>query len=322
VIYSILLLPETLFLALFLLCMERLAEFLRGRRLRVLAAAGVWLAAATFVRPVTYYLPFALAAGLFVTFARVPGLRWKAPAVLLACALPWLAAWQIRNLVETGFGGFSSIQDQSLYFYSAAEVIGRIEHRPLTQVQSELGYNDERLFLARHPEAAGWNQAQRTAFLRTEALRILWAHPQIFLRAHCAGAMRVALNPGASVLISLLGAPLDDETFLREREQGPVRAVLWAAGNYPWKTALMAALEAVLLVLYLLAARGAVRGAAPSACLWLLLGVSLYFLAVCGGAVAVARYRLPVMPEVCLLAAAGIACPRRLVVSEQGASLR
>jgi len=37
--------------------MERLAEFLRGHRLRVLAAAGLWLAAATFVRPIAYYLP-------------------------------------------------------------------------------------------------------------------------------------------------------------------------------------------------------------------------------------------------------------------------
>jgi len=45
----------------FLLSMERLAEFLRGHRLRVLAAAGLWLAAATFVRPIAYYLPFALA---------------------------------------------------------------------------------------------------------------------------------------------------------------------------------------------------------------------------------------------------------------------
>jgi 4-amino-4-deoxy-L-arabinose transferase-like glycosyltransferase len=307
VTFSILLLSETLFLALFLLSLERLAEFLRERRLSVLAAAGVCLAAATFVRPVTYYLLFALAAGFSAVFARVPSLRWKAPAVLLLSVLPWLAAWQIRNRMETGFGGFSSIQREDLYFLIAAEVKGRVEHRPLTEVQHELGYNDEQLFLARHPAAAKWNQAQRLEFMQSEASRVLRAHPSVFLRTHFAGTMRVALNPGAAVLISLLNTPVDDETFLRERDQGPLRAELWMARRHPWQMAVMAVLEGLLLALYGLAVRGAVRGGAPGACLWLLVGVSLYFLAISGGAIAAARMRLPVMPVVCIMAAAGVA---------------
>jgi hypothetical protein len=272
-----------------------------------LAAAGVCLAAATFVRPVTYYLLFALAAGFSAVFARVPSLRWRAPAVLLLSVLPWLAAWQIRNRMETGFGGFSSIQREDLYFLIAAEVKGRVEHRPLTEVQHELGYNDEQLFLARHPAAAKWNQAQRLEFMQSEASRVLRAHPSVFLRTHFAGTMRVALNPGAAVLISLLNTPVDDETFLRERDQGPLRAELWMARRHPWQMAVMAVLEGLLLALYGLAVRGAVRGGAPGACLWLLVGVSLYFLAISGGAIAAARMRLPVMPVVCIMAAAGVA---------------
>src|SRR5271166_949982 len=103
VVSSTLLLSETLFLAFFLLSMERLATFLRGQRLPVLVVAGLWLAAATFVRPVTYYLPVMLAAGLFLALVRVPRLRWKAPALLLLSVLPLQAAWQIRNWAETGY---------------------------------------------------------------------------------------------------------------------------------------------------------------------------------------------------------------------------
>ncbi len=143
VIYSVRLLPETLFLALLLLSLERLAVFFLERRLCTLVAAGLWLAAATFVRPVSYYLPFALALGMFVALARVPGLRWKAPTVLLLSVLPWQAAWQARNLLETGFGGFSSIVARNLYFYQAAEVTARVEHRPFVAVQSAFGYPDE-----------------------------------------------------------------------------------------------------------------------------------------------------------------------------------
>jgi hypothetical protein len=322
VIYSILLLSETMFLALFLMSLIRLAEFLRGRNLSGLAEAGLWLAAATFVRPVTYYLPVAMAAGLIVVLAPVRGLRWKAPAVLLLSVLPWLAAWQIRNRVETGFAGFSSIQTQNLYFFSAAEVTSRVEDRLLADVQNDLGYNDDQLFLLRHPQAAEWNQAQRLEFMSTEAKGILRAHPWLFLRTHLAGSIRTALNPGAAVLLDVIRVPVDDQAFTREREQGPLRAALWMSRNHPWQILVMAALGTLLLGLYAFAALGSIRRAAPTVCVWLLLGVSIYFFAVSGGAVAAARLRLPVMPIVCVLAAAGAVRTRQLVVFREADSLR
>jgi hypothetical protein len=322
IIYSILLLSETLFLSLFLMSLIRQVEFLRGRGLSALAEAGLWLAAATFVRPVTYYLPVALAVGLIVVLAHAKGRRWKAPAVLLLSVAPWLAAWQIRNRVETGYAGFSSIQTQNLYFFSAAEVTSRVEHRPLADVQNDLGYNSGQLFVLRHPQAAEWNQAQKLEFMHTEAKRILRAHPWMFLRTHLAGSIRTTLNPGAAVLLDLIGAPVDDQAFTREREQGPLRAALWMARNHPWQIAVMAALGSLLLGLYVFAILGTIRSAAPSACIWLLLGVSLYFFAVSGGAVAAARLRLPAMPIVCVLAAAGVVRTRRFVVSRDRDSLR
>jgi len=313
VLYSVLLLSETLFLTLFLLSLERLAEFLQSHRLRTLAAAGLWLAAATFVRPVTYYLPLALAAGLLAVLARVhglrPGLYWKAPAVLLLSTVPWLAAWQMRNYVETGFAGFSSIQAQDLYYFSAGEVTARLEHRTLDQVDNDLGYGNEGAFLARHPEAAAWNQQQRLAFMRSEALRVLRANPGLFARTHAKGMMRAALNPGAAVLVSLLGTPMDNATFVREHQEGALRAAFGAAKQFPGHTAVLAALELVLLVLYALALRTVLCRRVPGVDLCLLLGLALYFIAVSGGAIGAARLRLPIMPAVCILAAAGILRP-------------
>lgn len=305
VIYSARLLPETLFLALLLLSLERLAVFLRDRNLWVLAQAGLWLAAATFARPVSYYLPAALALGLFIVLARVPGLRWKAPAVLLLSVLPWLAAWQARNKIETGFGGFSSIVARNLYFYQAAEVEARVEHRSFIEVQSGLGYPDEQSYLARHPEQAGWDQARRVEFMRSEAARELRAHPGTALTVQLEGSAMVAFTPCAAELLRLLGVYPQDGPK-RVVSEGPLRSALRLSSAYPWAAALMAALELVLLGLYLLAARGALSGCARRDALWLLLGVSLYFLAVSGGAQAVGRYRLPVMPVVCVFAAAGL----------------
>jgi Dolichyl-phosphate-mannose-protein mannosyltransferase len=322
VIYSILLLSETLFLAPFLMSLIRLVDFLRGRSLKALAEAGLWLAAATFVRPVTYYLPIAIAVGLIIVLARNPALRWKAAAVLLISVLPWLVAWQIRNKVETGFGGFSSIQAANLYFFSAAEVNSRLQHRTLAEVQNQLGYNDEQLFLARHAAAAGWNQAERAEFMQVEANRVLRAHPWLFLRTHFAGSMRTAFNPGAAVLLSVLKAPVGDIAYAQERDEGPLRAALSIAKEYPAQTILMVALEVALVALYIFAVCGVLSGGAPGACLWLLLGVWLYFFCVSGGAIAAARLRLPVMPIVCVFAAAGIMRKSRFAARNQGVDIR
>jgi len=305
IIYSVRLMPETFYLALLLLSLERMVVFLRGRCLRTLAASGLWLAAATFVRPVSYYLPVALALGLFAMMMRLPGLRWKAPAVLLLSVVPWLAVWQVRNLLETGYGGFSSIVVRNLYFYQAAEVAARVEHRFFSDVQSALGYPDEQAYFARHPEQTDWSQARRVAFMGSEAHRILAAHPGTVLKVQLEGSAVVAFTPCAADLLRLLGAyPKDGPR--RVVNEGPLRSAIRIAQVHPWEAALMAALELALLGYYLLAARGALSRSARREVLWLLIGVSLYFLAVSGGAQAVGRFRLPVMPAVWVFAAAGL----------------
>ncbi len=322
---SVVLLSETLFLALFLLSLERLAAFLRGHNLPVLAASGVWLAAATLVRPVTYYLPVALALGLFLVLARERGLRWKAPAVLLISVLPWLAAWQVRNRLETGYSGLTSVSDLNLYYFVAAEVTARAEHRSFTDVRSELGYScgpdcSEQVYLlpaysARHPEQAGWTQAQKLAFMHSEAVRVIRTHFWTYLRTWPPHLMEAVFDPGAGSFNRLLDLGSSMEVDHLINYTNPVRGELALLRVYPWLAAEKAAFLVVVLGLYLLAARGASRGGMPGACLWLLLGTSLYFFvisAAAGGAGVTARYRLPVMPIVCVLAAAGVLRSRRI----------
>jgi hypothetical protein len=319
VVLSYGLMSDTLFLVFVLLSMERLVEFLRGHRLQTLAVAGLWLAAATYVRSVTYYLPFALALGLFLALARIRGLRWKAPAVLLLSILPWLAAWQVRNWVETGYSGFSSVSEENLYFLSAADVTARMEHRPSLVVSGELGYGDFSNnagqsylypdYLARHPEQAGWNQAQRLAYMRSEAVRVI--------RAHYGGYLR-------SCLIDLFTTTFYPAVYYQERpaevkdpQQASSSVVATPAGwrsllakakAAPWNFAEKIVFEVALLSLYLLALLGVCRSGAPKAFSWLLVGTAIYFLVVSAaatGALPAARLRLPVMPVASIYCAVG-----------------
>jgi hypothetical protein len=335
VTYSVLLTAETLFLTLFLLSMERLAEFIRGRSLWVQAAAGMWLAAATFVRPVTYYLPYALAVGLFFVLARMPSfspqrqrpvardpsLHWKAPAVLLISVLPWLAAWQVRNWVETGYSGFSSVKDVNLYFFSVPNVIASAENKDIIDVQNEFagkmcgrGCNEQlylyQPYLALHPEQAGWSQNQRLTYIHSEAVRIIRAHYGVYLRSCFANLLKVVIRLGSGSFDNLIYP----QAGLVNGEE-PIHTGAALIKTYP-----LIAIEKVYFAVLLLGyyfftacgiyrlARGFYRSQVHAGPLCLLLGVSVYFLAVIGvggGTAADARLRLPITPVVCILAAAG-----------------
>lgn len=300
---SVLLQAETVFLVLFLLSLDRLVRFLRGTRLRDLALAGLFLAAATMVRPVTYYLPIFLGLGFAIV---LPGsLRWKAPAVLLLSVLPWLAAWQIRNWIETGYSGFTSITITNPYDYEAAEVLAMAEHKPFVEVQREIGYGD---WLTVHPDQAAWSEPQRLAYMHEQTVRILRRYPKLFLISEIKGFFRVTFSPATTDLISQMALSNPQQiSTLRERihDQGPLRAALaWARAN-PWDGILSGVIAIWLLILYVFLIRGVLRSSVRDPVLWLLIGVSFYMLGVSSGAQAGGRYRMPVMPIVCVLAAAG-----------------
>ena len=312
ILYTVRLMPETLFVFLLLAVIERLIAFHKTVKLSSVAAAGILLAAATYVRPVSYYLVFPLAAALLFTAPRLRGYKWKAPALLLISILPWLAAWQLRNWAETGYSGFSSIVEKNLYFYQSAEVSAELQHISLAAEQQKLGYQDEASYIAVHPEQRAWSQAQRLHFMRAESVKILSTHRALYLKTHIAGVAVVAFTPCASEFLELVDLYPNPETMPRRiLNEGVLSSVKNVMLAHPGVTMTMAVLEAFLLLLYALAARGVFSYRAATVPLLTLIGIALYFLLISGGAQAVGRYRLPVMPELCILAAGGLAAFQR-----------
>jgi 4-amino-4-deoxy-L-arabinose transferase-like glycosyltransferase len=307
IVYMARLMPETLFVLLLLLAIGRILDFQSGGKLTVLALAGVSLAAATYVRPVSYYLVFPLAAGLAITAPKQRGLRWKAPLLLLLVALPLLAAWQLRNFAETGYSGFSSIVEKNLYFFQSAEVTAELQHISLESEQKNLGYPEDKYYPAAHPEQRSWSQSQRLRFMRTQAAKTLAAHPGLYLQTHLAGMGLVAFTPCATELLQLIGMyPSGDAMPHRILNEGILNSAWRVILSHPTVAITMALLEGFLLFLYVFAIRGCLSQNKLRPALLTIVGVALYFLLISGGAQAVGRYRLPVMPELCILAAGGL----------------
>lgn len=307
IVYTTRLMPETLFTFLLLLVMDRLLSFKQSRKISPIAVAGVLLAAATYVRPVSYYLVFPLAIGLAVIAGKQNKLRWKAPAMLLIATLPWLAVWQLRNRIETGYSGFSSIVEKNLYFFQSAEVTAELQHISLATQQKRLGYGDEADYLTVHPDQASWSRTQRLSFMHVQATKILRDHLSLYLKTHFKGVAVVAFTPCATELLQLLAAyPPADTMPHRILNQGIVTSIHQAFLAHPVVALTMLLLEVFLLILYAFAIRG-FFAAMRNPMTWMLIGIALYFLLISGGAQAVGRYRIPVMPELCILAAGGFA---------------
>lgn len=313
---------ETAFTGLLVWCLERLAAWLRRREdLRPLAAAGLLLAAATLVRPVSLYLPYALAA--FLATACLPresarGRLLLRLALFVALAAGPVLAWQLRNFLATGYGGVSSVVAVNAYYFQAAAVKARLEGRPMVAARMAMGYERE-LRLTEHPRERTVDQAEHFRDLQRQAGEILRAHWPLYLKIHFAGLLKVLTNPGASGYLVIYNRYAEVEAVAGVYPEG---GALQAAREFrrmrPAFLLSNLALGLLLVSLYLAALRGVARSWREwSAGLSLLVLVAAYFTAVSGGANAVSRFRHPIMPILCVFAGAGLL--RRPVPGPSGA---
>jgi len=278
-----------------------IVAFAQTARLPHLLSAMVLLAAAAYVRPVGYLLPFAVAA--FFAVLAAARRRWSAvaPAVLAALvAAALLVPWQLRNRAAAGYSGFSAVSAQSMYYYNAAAVLAAHRGVPLETQQRQMGWpSDEETYLRAHPDQRSWRRARRLDFIAAEGRRVVLRDPLTFARAWAAGTARVLGGTGGAELQHLFAA--------EPRE--PLGRRL-AHARFTAADLLHVAAAVPMLAIYAGAAWGALcllrrrrRGVHPEL---VLLGAICAYLLVVPGPAGVARFRHPVMPLVCIAAGAGI----------------
>jgi 4-amino-4-deoxy-L-arabinose transferase-like glycosyltransferase len=109
-IFSLMLLTESLYLLLISLFMLAFIHYLKNRETKLILLSAILLAAATYVRPISYYLGGALAA--FIVYVNVPDKLKKAilhATLFLAVTYGLLGIWQLRNYIHFHQNTFASI---------------------------------------------------------------------------------------------------------------------------------------------------------------------------------------------------------------------
>jgi 4-amino-4-deoxy-L-arabinose transferase-like glycosyltransferase len=313
---SQMLLSETLFgfllLAGLTLLVADMTDAAPGSPLR-LPAAGLTLALATFVRPVSYYLIPALAVLLLMLTTGPKRLLFPIRFLLLPALL--VGGWQVGNQVVNGVPQFSGMAGVNMLFYRGAGVKAMIEHRTHQPVMRELGFEPgaERPFagyFALHPDARGLNAAAVSRRWWREGFAILRRHPGVTARVWIRGLGQLLADPGAYDLAVPLGLVRHEEwtgmSEILQRAPGRFLPTMWQQQRaIVWLSAgqgMILLLVYLGVMLWLFAVRSPARFSRAGV---LLVVVLLYFLAVSAGPEATGRLRAPVMPLILLFGVAG-----------------
>ncbi len=317
ILYTPLILTETLFAALVAAFIFCLAEYLKRRQaLGTLLLAALALSASIFVRPVGYYLPILVTLILLPTsLVRFKKMKYALHAVaFLAVSFGLVFAWQARNRVETGYGGFSAISDVNLYLYQAASVRAKVEGLPFQEAKRRMGSFEG------HPEEPSWTEARRYAFMRREGLQWIARHPLVYARIHLGGMARILFDPGSVDYLKLFNAyPRLGGTISKIADRGLLRVVLGFLQSNPLVFWTQLALFALLTLYYLLALFG--LWGRSCAGVWekiALVALMAYFVAISAGPHGYSRFRHPAMPFLCVLAGCGLHSVARRIDSHPG----
>lgn len=305
ILYSVKILSETLFTFLVVAFLCYLVTFLQTNATRAVLIAATALAAATYVRPASYFLPILVTLGLPVVL-----LRARRGKILLHCSL-FLAVsmgtvviWQIRNALTSGYTGLSTITAHNLYYYGAAAVLSSQQGVPLEEMQRHLGMLDDERYLLRHPEQRRLSRSDRWKSMQSEAIKIILDDPVTFGIIRIKGMLKVLFNPGGAEYMTLFGVYAGAGTLVPS-DGGLIDTAICLVKSREALFWTNVGLGLVLAVYYLLTAVSASsrRYSLSTPVLTLLAAIAYFVLVSEGGS----RFRHPIMPVLCVFAGYGLA---------------
>jgi 4-amino-4-deoxy-L-arabinose transferase-like glycosyltransferase len=276
--YSNMLLTEALFTALLIAAVLALADYRLSMRSGHALISGLFFGLSALCRPIGTYLT-AVALPVFVGHPRTTRMRRLFHYLLLNLGFgSLLGLWLLRNYLTFGGSDLSSVGAVNLYFHRAAAIQAILEHSDVVTVRDRWEHEFSTLSL-------GWSEEQKVDWLNRHALKVIREHPAIYMLVYGEGLLRM-FGPERDILPQLLGW-----------ERAPTAASL--IGGIGWLQ---------LFIVYALAAVGAIyawRSPRERHALILLLAFVCYFIATAGPE-AYARFRVPVMPLIAVLAGNGL----------------
>ncbi len=298
------LLTETLFTFIFLAGMIAWIKGYKRQNKLWLVVAAILMGLSVLCRPVAVYFPLLLALGLLLKKGAHFISRASHAGLFLGIFLILLVPWMVRNYYVVGFPTLSTISNYNMLYYEAASLEANLRNVSETQVREE--YQDK---VSQVLTERGWadTEGNRARVESQLARQIILAHPLRFLYVHLKADLN-GLLPDVTGVTEILGTTVGGKGTLSVLNQyGLLAAIRNYFGDQTWLLGLLMPVVVLLALVYFFALTGAV--AILRRHNWLTLSILvipvLYYLALPGPA-SLPRFRVPVMPYICLLAGAGL----------------
>ncbi|MBN1523559.1 MAG: glycosyltransferase family 39 protein [Spirochaetales bacterium] len=208
--YSLVVLSESLFSFLLLfsvyfgvtLCLEQ------KNKKKSAFLLGLFMALATLVRPISYYLVFPIVIGMIIFHKQISFRSWK-ELFLSTCfmLMPFfilVGGWQVRNNVIVGTFEYSGIKSKNMLLFRAAGVLAKKEHRTLSEVQKE--------FTEQYYMNSDLSDAEREKQVNDTAMKIIFDNPLEYSQIAGEGIVSTLIAPGHRSLLDLLGFDINFES--------------------------------------------------------------------------------------------------------------
>jgi hypothetical protein len=169
-----------------------LLRHLRTDGRSALAASAVVLAVAVYVRPVGF--AGVLAVAVILAWRRN---RWANLAIFTGIFTALIAPWFVRNYVEAGYAGFSSVGEYNLLSYEAAGVYAATHGLATKTARREV--NREYRQRLNDPQLSAHSSAG-AALEKQMAREIILSHPVTFLSTHMRTSLVVFLPASTGLL--------------------------------------------------------------------------------------------------------------------------
>lgn len=309
--YTQVILTETVFTTAISLCLLLFLHALANpSRWQWSVGASICLALSTYIRPTSYYLGFILPF-MFFLMAR-PAIGWRCAAkpalAFLFLYVTLVGGWQLHNYMQTGSTEFSQTKNQYLFIAKAAAIVATRDNLSLEDAQRHLAAEH---FQSIPSDLRTSIQARLFESQGKYAVAIIMEHPGLFVWTSLRGMLASLFGP--SNLSHLFG--LDNVALRSSLLRGDFSGFSsshWTMAFGSWAYGIV-----FLIILYLGILLLFLRGGFYSQGMALLIFTALYVLVLSSGPEAYSRFRLPIMPALCIMAAAGFIHPSKTTKPQQ-----
>jgi hypothetical protein len=308
--HSLYLLSETLFTCLFLAAIYALWRSRDHPGWAWPAVSGLLLGVSILTRPLAAYYPLLTLPLLFWEKSPI-GVRLRKAAAFLAACFLLVVPWLVRNAAVVGMPTLSTISDYNLLYYNAASLEADRSGQAESQVQEELSDRVQQVLAECSLPATEANRARVEAEL---ARQIILADPVRYSGIHLRDDLN-SLLPDTD-LLEIWGLTIGERgTLAVLKQEGLAAAVRHYFDGRLWTLWLLAPPIALLALTYLGWAVGSLRLLVRRQFYpFLILSLPIAYGLLLPGSPSNPRFRVPVMPYICILAAFGLMSTWKLIV--------